>query len=143
MLFDTFSKTPEPPVLALKSTTQTSAIIRWDPLVLHTADLRCIDVYRDGQKLSLHIPPTAASAKLSGLAVSQEYEAWIVVRTTAGHGLFESNHIRIKTHSMDNLTGIHVSFGAFVNDAEVEPLVDLLKRTELVALMNLPRITHI
>ncbi|KAJ3283212.1 Chitin synthase, class 5 [Borealophlyctis nickersoniae] len=125
-IFNSFCLPPEPPVLALKSTTQTSVTVRWDPLILHAAELRGIDVYRNGQKLSLHVPGTATSAKLSGLDVAQEYEIWIVVRTTAG--AFESNHITVRTHAMDNLTGICVSFGAFQNEGEVEMLVDCLAR---------------
>ncbi|KAJ3057318.1 Chitin synthase, class 5 [Rhizophlyctis rosea] len=121
-----FSQTPEPPALAVKSVTQTSITVRWDPLRLHAAELRGIDVYRNGQKLALQVAPTAVSAKLSGLDVNQEYEIWVVVRTSAGS--FESNHVTARTHTMENLTGISVSFGVFANEGEVEPLVDLLAR---------------
>lgn len=125
-IHSTFSHPPLPPVLSLKSTTQTSAIIRWDPLVLHTATLRGIDIYRNTQKLNIQVPPTATSAKLSGLDVNQDYNIYISLRTSAG--TFDSNHISFRTHTMDNLTGISVSFGAFTNETEVEPLVDLLSR---------------
>ena len=50
-IYQDFSKTPESPVLSLKSVTQTSAIIQWQPLELYAADLRGIDVYKNGQKV--------------------------------------------------------------------------------------------
>jgi hypothetical protein len=125
-IFSLYSKYPEPPTISLRSVTQTSAIIQWDSLVLHNADLRGIDIYRNGQKLSLNVAPNATSAKLSGLDVAHEYDVWMVVRTSAGQ--FTSNHVSVKTHSLDNLTGINVSFGALTNDGELEQLVAMMKR---------------
>ncbi|KAJ3102127.1 Chitin synthase, class 5 [Phlyctochytrium planicorne] len=125
-IFEHFSRKPESPILSLRSVTQTSATIQWKPLVLHAADVRGIDVYRNSQKLSLPINPTATTAKLSGLDVNHDYEVWIVVRTSAGS--FTSNHINLKTHSLDNLTGINVSFGALSNDGELDALIDILGR---------------
>ncbi|TPX56260.1 hypothetical protein PhCBS80983_g04660 [Powellomyces hirtus] len=121
-----FSQPPKVPEISLKSVTQTSAIIHWDALVLHAADLRGIDVYRNGQRLNLTVAPTATSVKLSGLDVSHEYEVWTDVRTSAG--VLQSNKIRIKTHAMENLTGINVSFGSFATTQEVDPLMDLVAR---------------
>ncbi|KAI9014676.1 Chitin synthase, class 5 [Gaertneriomyces sp. JEL0708] len=125
-IFYSFSQPPEAPEISVKSVTQTSAIVQWKPLSLHAADLRGIDVYRNGQKLSLNVASTARSVKLSGLDVAHEYEVWIVLRTSAG--ALQSNKITVKTHSMENLTGINVSFGTFTNTTEVEELVELLSR---------------
>ncbi|KAJ3111762.1 hypothetical protein HDU96_005352, partial [Phlyctochytrium bullatum] len=125
-IYETFSKTPEAPVLSLRSVTQTSATIQWKPLELHAADLRGIDVYRNNQKLTIPIQPTATSAKLSGLEVNHEYEVWIVVRTSAG--AFTSNKINLKTHSLDNLTGINVCFGALGNESDADAMIELLGR---------------
>ncbi|KAI9327638.1 BRCT domain-containing protein [Zopfochytrium polystomum] len=84
-IFRQFSKCPEPPVISLRSLTQTSAIIQWKPLVLHNADLRGIDIYRNEQKLSSpSVPLTAQSAKLSGMDVSTEYKVQVVIRTFRG-----------------------------------------------------------
>eukprot|EP00842_Homolaphlyctis_polyrhiza_P003880 jgi/Hompol1/4493/HPOL_000555-RA len=125
-IFETYSQAPETPTIEIKSITQTSIIVKWQPLVLHSATFRGIDVFRNGQKLNMHVGPLATSAKLSGLDVSHEYEIWIVLRTSAGS--FQSNKIRAKTHAMDNLTGLNPSFGAFSNDTEIEALVELLAR---------------
>ncbi|KAI8818711.1 BRCT domain-containing protein [Fimicolochytrium jonesii] len=125
-IYLSFSQPPKEPILSLKSITQTSAIIHWEPLVLHAADLRGIDVYRNGQRLNITVAPNATSAKLSGLDVNHEYEVWIDVRTSAG--VLQSNKIRITTHAMENLTGINVSFGTFTNPHDIEPLMDLLGR---------------
>ncbi|KAI9324601.1 BRCT domain-containing protein [Zopfochytrium polystomum] len=127
-IFRQFSKCPEPPVISLRSLTQTSAIIQWKPLVLHNADLRGIDIYRNEQKLSSpSVPLMAQSAKLSGMDVSTEYKVQVVIRTSAG--AFRSNVISFKTHSLDNLTGICVSFGALSGGpGELDSLIALLSR---------------
>ncbi|KAI9310397.1 BRCT domain-containing protein [Obelidium mucronatum] len=98
-ILDQFSKTPEPPLIALKSVTQTSAIISWKPLILNSTTLKGIDVYRNNQKLSLHIPLTSLS-----------------------------NEITFKTHTLENLTGINVSFGHLTNPTEAQNLIQLVKR---------------
>ncbi|KAI8921787.1 BRCT domain-containing protein [Entophlyctis helioformis] len=125
-IFQTYSQSPEVPEIEVKATTQTSVIIKWNPLVLHSATFRGIDVFRNGQKLNLNLTPLATSAKLSGLDVSHEYEIWVVLRTSAGS--FTSNKLQVKTHAMDNLTGLNPSFGTFSNDSEVEVLTELLAR---------------
>lgn len=106
--------------------TQTSVTIQWPPINLYTADLRGIDVYRNSQKLSTVISPTATSVKLSGLDVNHDYEIYLAIRTSAG--TFTSNSVRVKTHTMENLTGIHVAFGKFSNEKDVPILIELLKR---------------
>ncbi|KAJ3202024.1 Chitin synthase, class 5 [Entophlyctis luteolus] len=121
-----FSKEPEMPSISLKSVTQTSAIIGWKPLALNSTELKGIDVYRNNQKISLPVPLTATSAKLSGLDMSHDYEVFIVLRTSAGR--YESNRIKFTTHSLDNLTGINVSFGHLSNPNEAAYLVQLLRR---------------
>ncbi|KAJ3067365.1 Chitin synthase, class 5, partial [Rhizoclosmatium hyalinum] len=121
-----FSKHPEPPVISLKSVTQTSAIITWKPLVLHSAGLKGIDVYRNGQKISLQVPLTALSAKLSGLEVNHPYTLHIVLRTTAGP--FPSNTLSFQTHTLENLTGLNISFGPLAHPSEAQPLIALLTR---------------
>lgn len=49
----TFGKDePEVPVVRVKNITQTSLILEWDPLSLHTAKLRSLDIYKNGTKLA-------------------------------------------------------------------------------------------
>ncbi|RUS23194.1 hypothetical protein BC937DRAFT_90778 [Endogone sp. FLAS-F59071] len=123
-ILDTFGKqTPEPPVLRVKNVTQTSLTLEWDALVLQTAKLRSLDIYKNGQKLSQHhIPVGTNFVKLSGLDVDQVYEFHVVAKTSAG--ALTSNTVQVRTHKMDNLTGINVAFGAF---EEPEPLISDLK----------------
>ncbi|KAJ3017923.1 UNVERIFIED_CONTAM: Chitin synthase, class 5 [Siphonaria sp. JEL0065] len=125
-ILEQFSKTPEPPLITLKSVTQTSAIISWKPLILNSTTLKGIDVYRNNVKLSLHVPLTALSCKLSGLDVNHDYAVHLVLRTTAG--TFESNELTFKTHTLENLTGINVSFGHLTNPTEAQNLIQLVKR---------------
>lgn len=43
---------PEVPVVRVKNITQTSLILEWDQLSLHTAKLRSLDIYKNGTKLA-------------------------------------------------------------------------------------------
>ncbi|RKP03295.1 hypothetical protein CXG81DRAFT_9693 [Caulochytrium protostelioides] len=125
-IFEEFSTPPQPPHIAVKHVTQTSITVQWPALAMSTAEVRGIDIYRNAMKLSIQVPPTATFCKLSGLDINQNYEIWLVVRTSAGH--LTSNHIECRTHAMDNLTGLCPSFGPFTNESEVDALVDLLER---------------
>ncbi|KAI9202270.1 BRCT domain-containing protein [Polychytrium aggregatum] len=125
-IFQEYSTPPEAPEISVKSVTQTSITIQWKPLVLHSASLRGIDVYRKAQKLNIAVPPEATSCKLGGLDVNQEYQIWIIIRTSAGS--FTSNKLNVKTHTLDNLTGVNVCFGMFANEGDVSSLVDMLSR---------------
>jgi hypothetical protein len=125
-IYSTFSKVPEEPVIHVKSITQTSLIIQWDPLALNSADLRGIDVFKNGQKLSQNLPPSANSVKLSGLDVAHDYTVWIVLRTSAGS--FTSNKLMVKTHTMENLSGLNPTFGQFSNPNDQEELIGILNR---------------
>jgi hypothetical protein len=46
------TKEPEAPVVRVKNITQTSLILEWDPLVLHKAKLRSLDIYKNDTKLA-------------------------------------------------------------------------------------------
>jgi hypothetical protein len=43
---------PETPKVRVKNLTQTSLILEWDPLVLHTATLRSLDIFKNNTKLA-------------------------------------------------------------------------------------------
>jgi hypothetical protein len=108
---------PEPPRLSIKHITQTSVILEWEPLVLHQAKLKALNIYRDGVRLSQHAPIGINYIKLSGLSLNWEYEFFITIHTTAG--TFTSDKIKVKTHTLENLTGINVCFGV-LNENENE-----------------------
>lgn len=46
------SEEPEVPIVRVKNITQTSLILEWNPLSLHTAKLRSLDIYKNGTKLA-------------------------------------------------------------------------------------------
>ena len=94
--------------------------------MLNSADLRGIDVYRNGIKLTLNVPFNATSVKLSGLDVAHEYQVWITLRTSSGS--FSSNKLTITTHTIENLTGLNPTFGQFSNGSEMSELVEILSR---------------
>lgn len=43
---------PDAPVVRVKNITQTSLILEWDSLTLHTAKLRSLDIYKNNVKLA-------------------------------------------------------------------------------------------
>ncbi|CAL1710372.1 unnamed protein product [Somion occarium] len=103
-------KTPEPPKLEVRNVTQTSVTLEWPKLELATAKLRSLDIYRNHQRLAaIPSPLTNTSTKLSGLAIDTEYRFHLVMRTTAG--TFQSNILRVRTHTMTDTSGISVCFG--------------------------------
>jgi hypothetical protein len=124
-IYELFSTKPVAPVISVRGITQTSITIQWDALRLFRANLLAIEVFRNNQKLT--VIPVGTSAKLTGLDVNQSYQVFVRIKTSAG--ILKSNDLTIKTHSLDNLTGINVSFGEFAvsgGDAEVDKLIDLV-----------------
>ncbi|CAI2162074.1 6038_t:CDS:2 [Funneliformis geosporum] len=92
---------PEPPVLNIKHVTQTSVLLEWEPLVLHQAKLKEIDVYRN-------------------------YD----------HEGNQVQHIKIKTHTLENLTGINVCFGLLSIDDEQDGENPSYTKQELIEILE-------
>ncbi|KAI9318366.1 BRCT domain-containing protein [Dichotomocladium elegans] len=113
---------PENPTLHVRHTTQTSLTLEWEPLKLHTAELRSLEIYKNGTKLAQHVPANTNHIKLSGLDVDHEYEFHLVMKTTSGQ--YESNRVKVRTHKMEDLTGIVVTFGEF---QQSEPVISEMK----------------
>jgi len=104
------TKSPENPKLELRNVTQTSATLEWPPLQLATAKLRSLDIYRNRQRLaSIPSPLNNTSTKLSGLQIDTEYTFQLILRTTAG--VYPSNLLHVRTHTMTDTSGISVCFG--------------------------------
>lgn len=110
-IYETFGRDyPEPPKLELRNVTQTSVTLEWPPLQLATSQLRSLDIHRNGQRLAtIPAPLQNTSTKLSGLELDHDYTFQLFLRTTAG--VFPSNPIRVRTHTMTDTSGISVCFG--------------------------------
>jgi len=103
-------RTPKAPQIDLRNVTQTSVTLEWPPLELATASLRSLDIYKNGQRLAaIPSPLQNTSTKLSGLDINTDYSFRLVMRTTAG--VFQSNLVRVRTHTMTDTSGISVCFG--------------------------------
>lgn len=110
-------QSPKTPNVRLRNVTQTSVTLEWDRLVLATASLLSLDIYRNGQRLApIPNPLHNTSTKLSGLDVNAEYTFHLVLKTTAG--TFSSPVIKTRTHTINDTSGISVCFG-HVQDPEV------------------------
>ncbi|KAJ9500435.1 Chitin synthase, class 5 [Exophiala xenobiotica] len=102
--------TPSTPVLRLRNATQTSLVLEWDPIQLATTTLHSLSLYRNGSKAgNIPRPLEQTATKISGLAVDSEYSFYLVLRTSGG--TYTSNELTVKTHAMNNLTGITVTPG--------------------------------
>jgi len=99
-------------VLRCRNATQTSVVLEWDPIELATAELRSLSLYRNGNKAGA-IPKDKLSTKISGLALDTEYTFHLVLRTSAGQ--YSSERLTVKTHTMENLSGITVTPGVMPN----------------------------
>ncbi|PVU90704.1 hypothetical protein BB561_004765 [Smittium simulii] len=108
---------PQEPVLKLRSVTQTFAILEWDKLNIGHTEFKQLFLYKDGQRVpmylqkSLKLANTHNFTKISGLDINHEYNFSIELVTSSG--TYSSNKLTVKTHTLDNLEGICVCFGAF------------------------------
>jgi chitin biosynthesis protein CHS5 len=97
-------------VLRLRNATQTSLVLEWDPIHLATTTLRSLALYRNGSKAgNIPRPLETLSTKMSGLQIDTEYSFYLVLKTSGG--VYTSNTLTVKTHTMNNLTGITVTPG--------------------------------
>ncbi|KAF8978799.1 hypothetical protein BDQ17DRAFT_1417001 [Cyathus striatus] len=110
---------PETPVLTLRNVTQTSATLEWPALSLATSKLRSLDIYRNNTRLAaIPSPLTNTSTKLSGLELNTDYTFQLILRTSAG--TFPSNILRVRTHTMQDTSGIAVCFGTVSDEVLLE-----------------------
>ncbi|KAJ1822305.1 hypothetical protein GGH91_003512 [Coemansia sp. RSA 2671] len=132
ILMDFGTKQPKAPVIRVGHTTQTWTVLEWEPLDLAAAELRSLHLYRDGQRMmqsmpsSLEVANSVLAVKTSGLDVDHEYEFKVEMRTSAGT-LF-SNAVTIRTHSLENLSGVCVCFGECESQEEIENMKETVKR---------------
>lgn len=100
--------------------------LEWPPLELATSKLRSLDIYRNRQRLaSIPSPLTSRSTKLSGLQLDTDYTFQLVLRTTAG--VFSSNLLHVRTHTITDTSGISVCFGNVQDPALLENAKQALK----------------
>ena len=105
--------------LQLRNITQTSVTLEWPRLELATSKLRSLDLYRDRQRVAaIPSPLNNTSTKVSGLQLDTEYSFQLVLRTTAG--VYPSNLLRVRTHTMTDTSGISVCFGTVEDEVFLE-----------------------
>jgi len=124
-IYKEFSKPPEDPVIKVNHITQTWVTLEWKPLVLNSVSLKEIFIFKNNQRIQAR-RLSDTKVKISGLEMNTEYQFHIELKTTGGR--LKSNVETIRTHSIDNLTGIRVCFGTFNNDDELVPLIEALHR---------------
>lgn len=97
-------------MLRIRSVTQTTLTLEWDRLNLATADLFSLDVIRNGERIAqVPFPKTSTTTKLSGLSMDTEYTLELIMYTSAG--TYASEEVTVRTHTIDDLHGIHVCLG--------------------------------
>ena len=101
---------PHPPVLKVVNVTQTSCVLAWDPLILGSARLKALILYRQGlRSMVIPNPFNVTTTKISGLSVDTQYDFQLKLMTTAGQ--FWSEKIKVHTHKMTDMSGITVCLG--------------------------------
>ncbi|KAH3680403.1 hypothetical protein WICMUC_000334 [Wickerhamomyces mucosus] len=110
---------PKAPVLKVKNITQTSAVLEWDPLELGSAEIKFLSLYKNGSRLGqIPNPLSTKTTKLSGLPLNTDFEFHLRLDTTSG--TYESEHIKLTTHKMTDLSGITVCLGPIAADEGIE-----------------------
>ncbi|WWC91780.1 uncharacterized protein L201_006727 [Kwoniella dendrophila CBS 6074] len=117
-IIESFSKKPLKPILKLRNVTQTSVCVEWEKINLGSSNFRSLEMFRNGQRWG-RVGDTTKNQnqnqnqknewKTGGLQSGEEYTFQLVLKTTAG--TYPSNLIRVRTHTMDNLTGLLIHFG--------------------------------
>jgi len=119
LLADFGGESPVAPSLRCRNATQTSVVLEWDPIVLASAKLRSLSLYRNGNKAgTIPRPLDMTSTKISGLAVDTEYTFNLILKTSAG--TFNSDRLTVKTHKMTNLAGITITPGILDGSARAD-----------------------
>ncbi|WAQ85202.1 hypothetical protein PtA15_5A776 [Puccinia triticina] len=122
-------QSPQPPSLRLRSVTQTSVTLEWDKLELAQCKLLSLSMWKNGQRLgTLPNPLNNTSTKLSGLDLDSEYSFHLVMKTTGGS--FNSQQIKVKTHSLNDTSGINVCFGVIVPEELKEQAKEAIQQLD-------------
>ncbi|CAD6565502.1 MAG: Chitin synthase, class 5 [Tremellales sp. Tagirdzhanova-0007] len=117
-ILETFGTTaPSPPIMKIRNVTQTSLCVEWEKLELGSAGFRGLEMFKNGQRWGRIGGELVGGIgrmgkrewKTGGLQSGEDYTFQLVLKTTAG--TFPSNLIRVRTHTMDNLTGLLIYFG--------------------------------
>ena len=105
-ILHSFSSPPSAPKLRCRNITQTNVVLEWDAPATGSADLISLEMYKNNQRLGR---VRDNEWKTGGLGVDTEYNFHLELKTTAG--TYKSNTCRIRTHTMDNLTGLRIQLG--------------------------------
>lgn len=105
-ILSTFTAAPTPPRLRCRNITQTNVVLEWDTLNTGSADVLALEMFKNGQRVGR---VEGQKWKTGGLSVDTDYNFHLVLYTTAG--TLESDKCRVRTHTMDNLTGLCVALG--------------------------------
>ncbi|AFR97052.1 hypothetical protein C343_05185 [Cryptococcus neoformans C23] len=114
-ILNTFSIPPKIPVVRLRNVTQTNVTVEWDRIDVGSAEFRGLEMHRNGQRWGRVGGEYGGGVrektewKTGGLQSGEEYTFQLILKTTAG--TYPSNIIRVRTHTMDNLTGLLICFG--------------------------------
>lgn len=114
-ILNAFSIPPKVPVVRLRNVTQTNVTVEWDRIDVGSAEFRGLEMHRNGQRWGRVGGEYGGGIqektewKTGGLQSGEEYTFQLVLKTTAG--TYPSNIIRVRTHTMDNLTGLLICFG--------------------------------
>ncbi|WWC72104.1 uncharacterized protein I206_106064 [Kwoniella pini CBS 10737] len=131
-ILSTFTTSPSKPILKLRNVTQTSVCVEWEKLEIGSANWRGLEMYRNGQRWGRvggdfgQGKKEKREWKTGGLQSGEEYTFQLVLKTTAG--TYPSNLIRVRTHTMDNLTGLLPHFGPIQPPQLLAQLRDSLRQ---------------
>lgn len=124
------SKKPNPPVLKVINTTQTSCVLSWEQLSLGSAKLKQLILYRQGvRSIIIPNPFKVTSTKISGLSVDTPYEFQLKLITTSGQ--YWSEKVKVHTHKMTDMSGITVCLGPLdpllnINETQIEDCLRII-----------------
>ncbi|WWD19717.1 hypothetical protein CI109_104181 [Kwoniella shandongensis] len=130
-ILETYTVQPKIPIMKIRNVTQTSVCVEWDRIDVGSAGFRGLEMYRNGQRWGRVGGDFGLGRrekrewKTGGLQSGEEYTFQLILKTTAG--TYPSNLIRVRTHTMDNLTGLLIHFGPIEPPALLDQLRGCLR----------------
>lgn len=101
--------------MTLRNVTQTTVTLEWEPLFIANADLRSLEIMRNGVRVTqVPNPLKKTSIKLSGLSMDEEYTFQLLLHTSAG--TYASKVLTTRTHNVNNMSGIRACFAGVSNE---------------------------
>ena len=108
-IYENYIQTPVEPVLEIVRVGQADVLIGWKKLDYKATTLIRLDIYKN--QVLFKSCENTGRLKITGLELNSTYQFHMVMVTKAGN--YKSNTLDVRTKTMEDLSSLYPSFGAF------------------------------